>query len=300
MNNGSILVVDDQFEELNLIITFLLEAFPDYKLFDATNGKMGWEIIKEHRPDLVLTDWDMPELNGVQLIQLMKGFDHLKDIPVIVVTGTMTTSDDLKQALDIGSIDYVRKPIDFVELKARVQSALRMYHAHKKIQEQHEMIQSMLQADKDRLSLEVETKARKLSTLTLFAAEKNNLLIRVEQKLIDIIPLLNLHSSEQQDIKVLVRELKRQGQLDSGWEAFKLQFEEVHPRFFQDLKLHCANLTAQDLKISAYLKLRLDNKEIASLLNITTASVRKSTYRLKKKLALDEDASIRDFIHQIG
>lgn len=300
MNEGSILIIDDQFEELNMIISFLVEAFPNYQLLNAPNGKVGWQMIKEHKPQLVLTDWEMPELNGIQLTQLIKSVDQLKEIPVILMTGSMTSSHDLKTALETGTIDYIRKPIDFIELKARMQSALRMFKAQQEIERQHQVIQDMLKADKERLSLEIDTKARKLSTNTLLTAEKNELLAKVNKELIEIAPLLTDHPSKQRVIQSLIKELKSQNRLDSSWDDFKLHFEEVHPRFFQELKAQSDQLTAQDLKISAYLKLGLGNNEIASLLNITTASVRKSTYRLKKKLELDEETSIRDFINGLG
>lgn len=242
----------------------------------------------------------MPEVDGLQLTQLIKSVDNLKNTPVILMTGSMTSSNDLKTALEMGTIDYIRKPLDFIELKARMSSALHQYKTQLENEQQHETIQRLLKADKERLKLEVDAKSRKLTTATLLTAEKNELLNRIEEELKGISPLLNAHPSKQRVIKSIVKELASQNRMEKSWDDFNLHFEEVHPNFYKELKAHNSSLTNLDLKLSAYLKIGLENKEIASLLGINTGSVRTSTYRLKKKLKLEEAESIRDFILQIG
>lgn len=300
MNDYKILIVDDEFEELNIIVSFLVEAFPTYRILNASDGKMAWQMVKKHQPQLVLTDWDMPELNGLQLTQLIKSVDAYQNIPVILMTGSMTSSQDLKVALETGTIDYIRKPLDFIELKARMNSALQLFKAQRANQQQHEVIQRLLKEDKERLEQEVATKSRKLTTSTLLAAEKNDLLQRVERELKEVSPLLAAHSSKQRVIQLLTKELATQNRIEKSWDDFKLHFEEVHPHFYQELKSLGASLTNQDLKLAAYLKLNLENKEIAALLGVNAASIRTATYRLKKKLQLSEEVLIREFIRQLG
>lgn len=56
MDKNTILVVDDEFEELNMLVSFLVEAFPTYRIINASNGKTAWKLVKEHGPHMVLTD----------------------------------------------------------------------------------------------------------------------------------------------------------------------------------------------------------------------------------------------------
>jgi DNA-binding CsgD family transcriptional regulator len=80
------------------------------------------------------------------------------------------------------------------------------------------------------------------------------------------------------------------------WEKFKLHFENVHPKFFERLSKQVPNITVNDLKNCAYIKMNLSVKEVAVLMNITPKSAKMNRYRLKKKLSLGEDDSLLRFI----
>ena len=79
-------------------------------------------------------------------------------------------------------------------------------------------------------------------------------------------------------------------------DSFLHKFENVHPQFFDSLKEDNPNLTINDLKLSAYLKIGMSNKEIANVTHLTLGSVKSSINRLKKKLKMGADDSIRDFV----
>ncbi len=80
---------------------------------------------------------------------------------------------------------------------------------------------------------------------------------------------------------------------DKDWDEFKLHFEQIHPGFFASLLQQYANITHNELRISALLKLNLSTKEIASILNIQPESVRKSCHRLRVKIGLEDDKALR-------
>ncbi|MGC9345044.1 MAG: helix-turn-helix transcriptional regulator, partial [Bacteroidales bacterium] len=80
---------------------------------------------------------------------------------------------------------------------------------------------------------------------------------------------------------------------------FKTYFEEVHEEFFKRLKEKHPNLTPRDLNLCAYIKMNLSNKEIASLLNISTRGVEISRYRLRKKLDLLRDINLSIYLSNI-
>ncbi|MEN7548633.1 hybrid sensor histidine kinase/response regulator [Rapidithrix thailandica] len=131
-----LLVVDDQEDSL-LIFRRLLSSFGE--IFLATNGKEACEVALRELPDIIVMDWEMPVMKGIEAVRVLKAEPRTKDIPIIMATG-LKESENLKEALDAGATDYVRKPIDKQELLARVNSALRLYDSYKEINRQKEEI----------------------------------------------------------------------------------------------------------------------------------------------------------------
>jgi diguanylate cyclase (GGDEF)-like protein len=123
------LVVDDS--RLSLAHTSeTLQAQGYTDLSTATTASQALEVLGVHggHPpregfDLVLLDLILPDMDGLRACRLLKNVDHLKDVPVIILTGR-TDSDSLEQAFAAGAMDYISKPPGRVELLARVKSAL--------------------------------------------------------------------------------------------------------------------------------------------------------------------------------
>ena len=87
-------------------------------------------------------------------------------------------------------------------------------------------------------------------------------------------------------------------QSTQDWQAFLHYFQQVHPNFFKDLKTQYPKITANELNLCALLKLNISNKEIAQILGISPDSVRKAQHRLRQKIELADNQSVRDFILQ--
>ena len=88
-------------------------------------------------------DWEMPVMNGIQTLQHLKKDSLTMDIPVIMTTGSMTSVTDLQLALEAGAVDYLRKPVEVVELIARVNAALRLTKAYQTIKKNNERLQEV-------------------------------------------------------------------------------------------------------------------------------------------------------------
>jgi FixJ family two-component response regulator len=86
---------------------------------------------------------------------------------------------------------------------------------------------------------------------------------------------------------------------DKNWENFMIHFEQVHNNFFDQLKSKYPHLNSSDLKFCALLKLKLDTKEIATIMNISPQSVKVARSRLRKKLQLGITSNLSSFITQI-
>jgi DNA-binding response OmpR family regulator len=117
-----ILTVDDEPVNIQLIKSVLGE---EYDIITALNGHEAIDLIEQYKPDLILLDVMMPDLNGFEVCKIIKADERFADIPVIFLTALDSQGDQL-QGLELGGIDYLTKPINFALLKLRVRNHLAM------------------------------------------------------------------------------------------------------------------------------------------------------------------------------
>jgi len=287
----TILVVDDEPVNLELILSLLGS---EYEVLYASNGIRGTELARQHLPDIVIMDWEMPLMNGIDAILKLKEDSATTDIPIIISTGIMTESNDLKTALEMGAVDFLTKPFNPVEFKARLGSALRLSDSLKHVKEQKQAIEELAVKEQRLLRENIETKTRELSSSAMFDFQKNELL----SKLLGEVNRLNSVTNQMYapQIKKISHDIKSFLDLDKSWANFKVHFEEVNPGFLDQLINTFPDLTNNEHKVCAYLKIGLNNKEIALLTNVESASVRRALNRLKKKLDLGPEDDLRRFV----
>jgi DNA-binding response OmpR family regulator len=119
-NKKKILIVDDEPSARFLAVEVLSE---DYNVEEADGGVEALEKISADKPDLVLLDLVMPDMNGKQVLTTLRASSSTQALPVLMVTamGQLETVDEL---LSAGATDYLTKPIDIKKLKAKVDSLL--------------------------------------------------------------------------------------------------------------------------------------------------------------------------------
>ena len=122
MQNKQILVVEDEVS-IRDMLRFALER-AEFRIVLAGNAQEARLRIAEARPDLILLDWMMPGLSGVEYAKELKSGATTKDIPIIMVTARAEEEDKVR-GLNVGADDYVSKPFSFPELIARIQAVLR-------------------------------------------------------------------------------------------------------------------------------------------------------------------------------
>ncbi len=120
-----VLIVDDSEDALRLARRRLEPEGVD--IVCAGSGKEGLRVARQEKPDLVLLDLNMPDISGSEVCRLLKGDPELAPIPVIFLSGSGSAEDKVR-GLDLGAVDYVTKPFDAYELRARVRAALRTKH----------------------------------------------------------------------------------------------------------------------------------------------------------------------------
>ena len=109
---ATVLVVEDN-EDLQRYMSLGLKD--KYNILSARNGEEGFDLAKKHLPDIILTDWMMPHVNGVTLCRLLKADEVTNHVPVILITAKADIDSKL-EGLETGADDYLYKPFDFEEL----------------------------------------------------------------------------------------------------------------------------------------------------------------------------------------
>ena len=122
MVRPTILVIEDE-EAQRLILQHNLEE-AGYEVICADDGDIGWELITDYRPDLIVLDWMMPKLSGLELCRRIKSSAKTKNTPIIMLSARSEEVDRIR-GLDIGADDYVSKPYSIKELLARIKGQIR-------------------------------------------------------------------------------------------------------------------------------------------------------------------------------
>ena len=113
MGKQRILIIDDE-EGFCKLLKLNLEENEEYEGMMATSGEEAIELVKKHKPDLVLLDIRMPGMNGLECLKRIKSI--APDIPVAMVTAIWDAQEG-RRALEAGAYDYITKPVDFEYLK---------------------------------------------------------------------------------------------------------------------------------------------------------------------------------------
>lgn len=122
MNTNKILIVEDE-QAIADMVTMALEM-AGFTCQHALDGKAGLSLLHDFSPDLILLDWMLPGMSGIDFLQRVKRDDVSSDIPVIMLTAK-TLEDNKIQGLETGADDYIAKPFAPRELVARIKAVLR-------------------------------------------------------------------------------------------------------------------------------------------------------------------------------
>jgi CheY-like chemotaxis protein/DNA-binding CsgD family transcriptional regulator len=402
MGLAKILIADD--EPLNIKLYSVMLSKMEYMIITANNGFDAVKLAREELPDLIVLDWNMPRQNGLESLKILKHEEKTKNIPVIMITGIMTTPENLGQAFKEGAIDFLRKPFDKIELKARVKSMLLLSNAMKVLQEKYyetesnnkfiyslintishplvyytidgiiigynrhfeqmagmnagalngtliyrhcfgehsaihlnrdlELIQHQgeityegkmrdgqeflfsknlfedangvkqgilcvmtnLTSMKKVYTEVMENKKRELVSSALRLIQVNEL----NNQLIAELGSLNAYTNKEGSEKI--RNIVRQYSSKTGegfWKDFEARFEHVYEVFYKRLMDMFPELTPGERKLCALLRLNVSSKDIAIVTSQNPQSVDMARYRLRKKLNLNPEENLVDFLMKI-
>ena len=129
--NTKILVIDDEMHIVELL-KFNLET-ANYDVDYSYDGFDGFIKAKEIKPDLILLDWMLPNISGIDVLRKIRTDKDLQNTPVIMLTAKNMESDKV-EGLEVGADDYITKPFGIKELLARIVSVLRRYNINSKVE----------------------------------------------------------------------------------------------------------------------------------------------------------------------
>lgn len=132
MAPDKILIVEDE-KDTRFILEKLLTK-NSYDVVSATNGAEALEILKTLRPKVILADWTMPVMDGIELCNELKRDEAFKTIYFIILTARASLKDRVT-GLDVGADDFLIKPIENQELLARIRSGIRIHNLQNEIKE---------------------------------------------------------------------------------------------------------------------------------------------------------------------
>ncbi len=173
----------------------------------------------------------------------------------------------------------------------------KILHERKKNSEIQKQKNIIRKKEEEQLKKELEIKTKQLAAHALNMMQKNTLLKDISDQITE--KTKNNYSVNKQDLISIKKHLEKGLKIDEDWKIFKIYFEQINDSFFLKLKKINPNLTGNDFKLSALLKLNMSLKEMASVLHITPNSVKNARYRLKKKLHLSENEDLKKFISEL-
>ncbi len=147
----------------------------------------------------------------------------------------------------------------------------------------------------EKLEAELELQNAELASATMHLLQKAEIITEIKEEMMKLTKNFKNEIS-MTELKKMIKTLGEDETLETGWDQFAQHFDKVHSNFLANLKFKFPNLTPNEMKLCAYLRMNLSSKEISQLMHITPKSVELSRYRLRKKLNLKHEDSLYNFL----
>ena len=246
----------------------------------ASLGLAGYHIV------VTGADFGTQLLPDLAIVAYALGFTGALGSRVKLLEQTLRAREQEARELALDIARHELRHREIVLKNSHVQTALRALQQRQQVRdaESHELKTDLQQreANTEVLQAQLEANQRELASTLLYVEQKNALLAELKQQLQE---LPRRGAGQAQELAGVQSLLQSSLYLDEDWNKFKLHFEQVHPRFFEELQARYPALTKNEQRLYCYFHLNLATKEIAALLNIDPDSVRRAKSRLYKKIA---------------
>jgi hypothetical protein len=195
---------------------------------------------------------------------------------------------------------FLKKHSEKGAREMEAQKELELKEQEKRFEEDaKEKGKEIIELKNQRLHYDLRHKSQELASSTMNLIRKNEILLNISQNLTKVANGINERTESKtilKDINKMQDDIKHNIEHDNNWKRFAENFDLVYENYLMRLNESFPNLTISDKKLCAYLKMDLSSKDIAPLLNMSFRSVEMSRYRLRKKMELDRDINLSEFL----
>ena len=159
-----------------------------------------------------------------------------------------------------------------------------------------ELVEENLVLEKKKLNQDLEYKKKELTSNMMFLMEKNEFITSISKKLIELKP--DAKKDNKELIQQIINEIK-QNSSTKMWDEFEVRFKEVHVKFYRELLKAHPDLTLNEIKICAFLRLKMSSKDISAITHQSVKSINMARFRLRKKLNIDGDENLLSYLNSL-
>jgi len=316
---ATILIIEDEAllrEEIAELLTY--EGFI---VKQAKNGLEGYKTALEKNPDLILCDIMMPDLSGYDVLEKLRGEKDFFTPPFIFTTA-LSDRQNYRQGMNLGADDYLTKPFTRTELISAINSRLKQHNAREnhlklkidkielqlqqeisglqlKWKDQSVLVQKYLDQNQQ-LQKQVIEQTEILTKETLRTVEINNIIENIKAQVETELKQKNITSKERMLLLNLRNKISSRSLISDNLTVFQLRFNQTYPHFITRVAEQFPNLTQYEIVLISATLMGFNTNQLGEILNISADSVRKSRYRLKKKIGLRKSEDFVLFIHSLN
>lgn len=311
-----ILIIEDE-ETLRTEISEVLK-FEGFQIIQAGDGEAGLQLARAEKPDLILCDIMMPHMKGTEVLLNLLESESTSQIPFIFITA-LGERTDVRSGMELGADDYLVKPFSVKELINSINTRFEKFEIRQKVLQStvngiksdlsrkvNQLKEKLIEKNNDIDLLKLEKQLLKDEQTEIQSIEESLHFIDSRNRIQNLEKLVNkelknkqLQKNTEQFYVNLRNEINKHSALVDNWSVFQLRFNQLHPVFADNLLSKFPELKQSEIALASAITMNLGTLQIAALLNITAASVRKSKYRLKRKMDLPKTESLTKFLHTL-
>jgi len=289
----NILIIDDDPDAIAVFEFFLKKN--GYNTYFILNPSNVIETMANLLVDLIILDWQMPEKDGIEVLNQIRTYSKFENIPIIICTGAYILSTDMKVALGAGAMDYIRKPINETEFNARITNTFRLVDLHKnKLELKNQQLEST-EIKAKLLEDELSKKEREMMAIAVNIIQNKKLLTCIKSDIFET--KINFEIMQHRFLNQIFKKYENIAN-SLNWGLFEKRFIETNSSFYNNLATEFPTLSWTELRLCALFKIGFTLKEISALNYSNYDAVRKALYRIRKKLNIDEKTDINLFLQR--
>jgi len=286
----TILYLDDDEGNLSVFQAAFLRHFD---VHTVSTPEEAMEVLRSRPVQVLLTDQRMPIMTGIEFLKQV--IPLYPDIIRIIVTAYSDLEVVVRAINECNIFRYITKPWNTEDLRQTLENAA---ETHRLREENGRLMLDLQQtnAQLEETVQELRTVNGELSAYTLQLVQKNENILEIRDKLQEVAKNMEANRAA---VSQAIQSIAGATKADRYWDDFMLMFEKVQSGFFSRLKALYPELTPNELKLSALLKMNMSSKEIANLLGISHHSVNVARYRLRKKMGLENEQGLDEILMQV-